>query len=112
MFKIKLIIVETLEWMLTTVKRDHGFKPKVVLVPKSSNSPSSKNWLLHSSNLTDIQHHEVRGKVTFKFSVGSLQKGDFKTTVISAPHPSYTPRIGREFRESAQNAIFTVLQNC
>ena len=88
------------------------FKPKVVLVPKSSNSPSSKNWLLHSSNLTDIQHHEVRGKVTFKFSVGSLQKGDFKTTVISAPHPSYTPRIGREFRESAQNAIFTVLQNC
>jgi len=54
----------------------------------------------------------VRGKVTFKFSVGRLQKDDFKTTVISAPHPSYTPRIGREFRESAQNAIFTVLQNC
>lgn len=48
------------------------FKLKVVFVFKSFNSLLLKNWLLYFLNLIDIQYYEVRGKVMFKFLVGSL----------------------------------------
>ena len=36
-----MLIVETLEWMLSTVKRDHGFKSKVVVLTDGS---TCQNW--------------------------------------------------------------------
>ncbi|MER2492514.1 hypothetical protein [Catenovulum sediminis] len=85
------------------------FKPKVILLPKSFITTAPKNWYLHSSKLTHIQHYVIKGKVAFKFSVGLADVGETKIKVVTAPHPSYIPRIGQAYREIAQQALFDVL---
>ncbi|MCU4674300.1 hypothetical protein N7931_01530 [Catenovulum sp. 2E275] len=85
------------------------FKPKVILVPKSINSSTSTEWCLHPSKLMQIRHYQVKGKVAFIFSVGLVEVDGTLIKVVTAPHPSYTPRIGKEYREIAQQALFEQL---
>ena len=75
--KNKLIIVETLEWMLETVKRDHGFKPKVVVLTDGSTCQNWSKDIFHSIPNLAVEYRENEELQSFRAlkSVSGHSKG-------------------------------------
>jgi len=94
--KLNLLLIEEL-------------KPELIVVPKSIVNTPIKNWHFGADKDNLGISKRIDAKVPFIFTLKELSFSYGAVKVLICPHPSYTPRVGKENREDIQNEIINML---
>lgn len=86
-------------------------KPELVIVPSSICQATLKNNYLVDRKIKNLKSFRVEAKMPFKFTVSEAMIGVQNIKILVSPHPSYTPRIGKEKRADAQQAVINALNS-
>jgi len=87
-----------------------ALKPELVVVPKSLNRAQLKDSHLFSAAPAAICRYRIEAKVPFIFNVNEIRVGNHQCKVLISPHPAYTPRLGKAFRQPVQAAMAKALR--
>ncbi len=82
-------------------------KPKLVIIPRSI-----RNYItLCNDDSRGWKERKIVGKVSFIFQVGVKEYSDYKTVFLICPHPSYAPRIGKDYIQDMKNEVVEAIKD-